>query len=67
MTKATIAKGTSPAAALTMAPRKKTKVPQQSSLEIADRNSGFKAGASGKPNNDKKSEAWQRGWADAQE
>jgi hypothetical protein len=50
-----------------MAPRKKTKVPQQSSLEIADRNSGFKAGASGKPNNDKKSEAWQRGWADAQE
>ena len=33
---------------------------------FSDRNKGFKAGSESKPNDDKKSIAWQHGWADAQ-
>jgi hypothetical protein len=35
--------------------------------EIADYDLGLEAGLSGKPNDDTKSAAWQRGWAHAQE
>jgi hypothetical protein len=35
--------------------------------EIADHDLGLEAGLAGKPNDDTKSAAWQRGWADAQE
>jgi hypothetical protein len=35
--------------------------------EIADHDLGLEAGLAGKPNDDIKSEAWQRGWADAQD
>jgi hypothetical protein len=35
--------------------------------ELADHDIGFEAGVAGEPNDDSKSEAWQRGWADAQE
>ncbi|WP_433963845.1 hypothetical protein [Tunturiibacter gelidiferens] len=35
--------------------------------EIADYDDGFKCGQSGGQNDDTKSAAWQRGWAEAQE
>jgi hypothetical protein len=35
--------------------------------EIVDHDLGLEAGLAGKPNDDRKSAAWQRGWADAQE
>jgi hypothetical protein len=35
--------------------------------EVADYDDGFKAGFKGRPNDDTKSEAWQRGWGEAQE
>lgn len=35
--------------------------------EIADHDLGLKAGLAGKPNDDTKSKAWHRGWADAQD
>jgi hypothetical protein len=35
--------------------------------EVIDYDDGFKAGFNGRPNDDTKSEAWQRGWAEAQE
>ena len=35
--------------------------------EIEDHDRGVEAGLAGKPNDDTKSAAWQRGWADAQE
>ena len=35
--------------------------------ETADHDLGLEAGLAGKPNDDTKSAAWQRGWADAQE
>jgi hypothetical protein len=35
--------------------------------EIADYDKGFECGQSGGQNDDTKSEAWQRGWAEAQE
>ena len=35
--------------------------------EIEDHDRGVEAGLAGKPNDDTKSTAWQRGWADAQE
>jgi hypothetical protein len=34
--------------------------------ETADHDLGLEAGLAGKPNDDTKSAAWQRGWADAQ-
>jgi hypothetical protein len=40
---------------------------QHSDEEVADYDDGFKAGFKGRPNDDAKSEAWQRGWAQAQE
>ena len=35
--------------------------------EIEDHGLGAEAGLAGKPNDNTKSAAWQRGWADAQE
>jgi hypothetical protein len=35
--------------------------------EIADYDNGFETGQKGGQNDDTKSEAWQRGWAEAQE
>jgi hypothetical protein len=35
--------------------------------EVADYDDGFKAGFKGRPNDDNKSQAWQHGWAEAQE
>jgi hypothetical protein len=35
--------------------------------EVADYDKGFECGQSGGQNDDTKSEAWQRGWAEAQE
>ena len=35
--------------------------------EIEDHDRGVEAGLAGKPNDNTKSAAWQRGWADAQE
>jgi hypothetical protein len=35
--------------------------------ELADHDLGREAGLAGEPNDDTKSAAWQRGWADAQE
>ena len=35
--------------------------------EIADHDLGLKAGLAGKPNDDTKSKAWHRRWADAQD
>jgi hypothetical protein len=35
--------------------------------ELADYDLGREAGLASKPNDDTKSAAWQRGWADAQE
>jgi len=40
---------------------------QRSDEEIADYDKGFECGQSGGQNDDTKSEAWQRGWAEAQE
>jgi len=40
---------------------------QRSDEEIADYDKGFKCGQTGGQNDDTKSEAWQRGWAEAQE
>jgi hypothetical protein len=34
--------------------------------ETTDYDDGFKAGFRGRPNDDTKSGAWQRGWAEAQ-
>jgi hypothetical protein len=36
---------------------------QHTDEEVADYDDGFKAGFKGRPNEDAKSEAWQRGWA----
>ena len=35
--------------------------------ELAEYDKGVSAGLAGEPNDDTKSQAWQRGWADAQE
>jgi hypothetical protein len=35
--------------------------------ELADHDIGFEEGLTGRPNDETKSSAWQRGWADAQE
>ena len=40
---------------------------QHTDEEIADYDKGFECGQSGGQNDDTKSEAWQRGWAEAQE
>jgi hypothetical protein len=40
---------------------------QRSEGEIADYDEGFECGQSGGQNDDTKSAAWQRGWAEAQE
>jgi hypothetical protein len=40
---------------------------QHSDEEVGDYDDGFKAGFKGRPNDDAKSQAWQRGWAGAQE
>jgi hypothetical protein len=40
---------------------------QRTDEEVADYDKGFESGQEGAPNDDTKSEAWQRGWADAQE
>jgi hypothetical protein len=40
---------------------------QHTDEEVADYDDGFKAGFKGRPNDDGKSQAWQRGWAEAQE
>jgi hypothetical protein len=40
---------------------------QRTEEEIADYDKGFESGQKGGPNDDTKSEAWQRGWAEAQE
>jgi hypothetical protein len=40
---------------------------QHTNEEVADYDDGFKAGFKGRPNDDTKSQAWQRGWAEAQE
>jgi hypothetical protein len=39
---------------------------QRSEVELIDHLFGFKAGAAGEPNDETKSPAWQRGWADGQ-
>jgi hypothetical protein len=39
---------------------------ERSEEELIDHLFGFKAGTAGEPNNETKSPAWQRGWADAQ-
>jgi hypothetical protein len=40
---------------------------KHSDEEVADYDKGFECGQSGGQNDDTKSEAWQRGWAEAQE
>jgi hypothetical protein len=40
---------------------------QRSDEELADYDKGFECGQSGGQNDDTKSDAWQRGWAEAQE
>jgi hypothetical protein len=40
---------------------------QNSEEDIADHDAGLTAGLAGQPNDDTKSDIWQRGWADAQE
>jgi hypothetical protein len=40
---------------------------QHADEEVADYDDGFKAGFRGRPHDDGKSQAWQRGWAEAQE
>jgi hypothetical protein len=40
---------------------------ERSRDELADYDDGFKCGQSGGQNDDTKSQAWQRGWAEAQE
>jgi hypothetical protein len=40
---------------------------QRTDKEIADYDKGFECGQSGGQNDDTKSAAWQRGWAEAQE
>jgi hypothetical protein len=40
---------------------------QRSEEDIADYDKGFECGQSGGQNDDTKSEAWQRGWAESQE
>jgi hypothetical protein len=40
---------------------------QRTEEEVADYDKGFESGQKGGPNDDTKSEAWQRGWAEAQE
>jgi hypothetical protein len=40
---------------------------QRTDEEIAEYDKGFESGQKGSPNDDTKSEAWQRGWAEAQE
>ena len=40
---------------------------EQTDEEFADHVIGFRAGVAGEPNDDAKSLAWQRGWADSQE
>ena len=40
---------------------------RQRTDEIADYDKGFACGQSGGQNDDKKSQAWQRGWAETQE
>jgi hypothetical protein len=42
-------------------------LPQRTDDEIADYDKGFECGQNGGQNDDTKSEAWQRGWAEAQE
>jgi hypothetical protein len=42
-------------------------VEERSDEELADYDKGFEAGQAGQPNDDTKSFAWQRGWAEAQE
>ena len=39
---------------------------ERSEVELIDHLFGFKAGAAGEPNDETKSLAWQRGWADGQ-
>jgi hypothetical protein len=39
----------------------------RSEEEIVDYDLGFQAGTEGKPSDDTKSVAWQRGWVEAQE
>jgi hypothetical protein len=40
---------------------------QHADEEVTDYDDGFKAGFKGSPNDEAKSQAWQRGWAEAQE
>jgi hypothetical protein len=40
---------------------------QTSKAELADYGAGFNAGLAGEESDDEKSEAWQHGWAEAQE
>ncbi|MBB5329413.1 hypothetical protein [Tunturiibacter gelidoferens] len=40
---------------------------QRTNEEIADYDKGFECGQEGGQNDDTKSQAWQRGWAEAQE
>ena len=40
---------------------------QNTDEEVADYDDGFKAGFRGRSNDQAKSSAWQRGWAEAQE
>lgn len=40
---------------------------QHTDEEVTDYDDGFKAGFRRRPNDDTKSQAWQRGWAAAQE
>jgi hypothetical protein len=40
---------------------------QHTNEEVGDYDDGFKAGFKGRPSDDAKSQAWQRGWAEAQE
>ena len=39
---------------------------ERSEVELIDHLFGFKASAAGEPNDETKSLAWQRGWADGQ-
>jgi hypothetical protein len=40
---------------------------QHSDEELAEYDKGFESGQKGGPNDETKTEAWQRGWAEAQE
>ena len=40
---------------------------ERSDEELAEYDKGFEAGQEGQPNDDTKTFAWQRGWAEAQE